>query len=154
MSDAKIEIKIGQIQFSSEGEQDWVAKQLDKILAQAEKLVQLAAPEDTGGDGGDADGGRKPMGKDPLIATKTLPVFLAEKGATKNQVRKFLATAVWLEAKGKTRLETRDIAAALTAANQTRLGNPSDSLNKNVGKGYCEKEGRQFFVTDEGKKSL
>ena len=37
MSDAKIDIKIGQIQFSGQGEQDWVAKQLDKIIAQAEE---------------------------------------------------------------------------------------------------------------------
>jgi len=32
MSEAKIEIKVGQIEFSGQGEQEWVAKQLDKIL--------------------------------------------------------------------------------------------------------------------------
>jgi len=42
MGESKIEIKIGQISFSGEGEQDWVAKQLDKILGQAEKLIHLA----------------------------------------------------------------------------------------------------------------
>jgi len=59
----------------------------------------LAPPENPPGDGG---GDSKHMEKDPAIAKKTLPVFLGEKGATKNQVKKFLATAVWLEAKGKT----------------------------------------------------
>ena len=151
MSEAKIDIKIGQIQFSGEGEQEWVAKQLDKIIAQAEKLIQLAAPENPQDDGDEHD---RRMGKDSTIAKKTLPVFLGEKEATKNQVKKFLATAVWLEAKGQHRLQTRDVVAALKASNQTRLANPSDALNKNVTKGFCEKEGTKFFVTDDGKKSL
>jgi hypothetical protein len=151
MSEAKIDIKIGQIQFSGEGDQDWVAKQLDKILAQAEKLVQLALPEkENEGDGEP----HKPMKSDALIAKKTLPAFLNEKGASTNQVKKFLSTAIWLEAKGQNRLQTRDITGALRSAKQSRLVNPSDSLNKNVSKGFCEKEGTQFYVTEEGKKSL
>lgn len=151
MSDAKIDIKIGQVQFSGEGEQDWVAKQLDKIIAQAEKLIQLSPPEKPAGDEG---GHHKPMGTDSAIAKKTLPVFLSEKNATKNQVKKFLATAVWLEAKGKEKLTTRDVSTALSDSRQSRLGNPSDCLNQNVAKGYCEKDGKEFFVTDEGKKLL
>lgn len=155
MSDAKVEIKVGQIQFSGQGEQDWVAKQLDKVLAQAEKLIQLAPPADTDTDTDTkGDGHHKPMGKDPSIAKKTLPVFLNEKGAAKSQVKRFLATAIWLEAKGKNRLQTSEVVAALKAANQARLGNASDSLNKNVTKGFCEKDGDQFFVTDDGKNSL
>jgi hypothetical protein len=151
MSESKIEIKIGQITFSGEGEQDWVAKQLDKILAQAEKLLSLApAPGEGGGD----DAGHKPMGKDPTIADKTLPAFLQEKSATTKQVKKFLATAVWLEAKGHGRLTTGDVAKALNDAHQKRLGNPAECLNQNVSKGYCEKDNKQFFVTDEGKRSL
>lgn len=31
MSEAKIEMKVGQITFSGEGEQEWVAKQLGKV---------------------------------------------------------------------------------------------------------------------------
>jgi hypothetical protein len=150
MSESKIEIKIGEITFSGQGDADWVAKQLDKILAQAEKLIQLApskadreeAPE------------HKPMGKDSTIAKKTLPAFLQEKSATTKQVKKFLATAVWLEAKGQNRLSTGDVTKALGDSNQKRLGNPADCLNQNVAKGYCEKDGKQFFVTDEGKASL
>jgi hypothetical protein len=150
MSEGKIEIKIGQIQFSGSGDQDWVAKQLDKIIAQAEKLIQLAPPEEQP----DSDGNHKPVGKVSAIAKKTLPVFLGEKNATKNQVKKFLATAVWLESKGKQKMTTRDISKALSDSHQSRLGNPSDCLNQNVSKGYCEKDGKEFFVTDEGKKSL
>ena len=150
MSEAKIDIKIGQIQFSGEGEQEWVAKQLDKIIAQAEKLIQLAPAENAQND----DGHQRPMGKDSTIAKKTLPVFLSEKNATKNQVKKFLATAVWLESKGKLKMTTRDVSKALNDSKQSRLGNPSDCLNQNVSKGHCEKDGKEFFVTDDGKNSL
>jgi hypothetical protein len=62
MSEAKIEMKIGQITFSGAGEQEWVTKQLDKILAQAEKLIHLA-PEHHDED--NRDPGKKPMGKIP-----------------------------------------------------------------------------------------
>jgi hypothetical protein len=151
MSESKIEIKIGQITFSGQGEADWVAKQLDKILAQAEKLIQLAP---AASDDGEASSGHKPMGKDSVIAKKTLPAFLQEKNATTTQVKKFLATAVWLEAKGQNRLTTGDVTKALSDANQKRLGNPADCLGQNVSKGHCEKDGKQFYVTDEGKNSL
>lgn len=153
MSESKIEIKIGEITFSGQGEPDWVAKQLDKILAQAEKLIQLTPPRGNDNGAGE-DGDHKPMGKDPSIAKKTLPAFLQEKNASSNQTKRFLATAVWLEAKGQSRLATADVTKALSGANQKRLANPADCLNKNVGKGYCEKDGKQFFVTDDGKNSL
>ncbi|MBS0154490.1 MAG: hypothetical protein JSS38_07840 [Nitrospira sp.] len=94
------------------------------------------------------------MGKDPAIAGKTLRAFLEEKGATKNQVKKFLATAVWLEAKGKNRMQTGDVSKALREASQPRLSNAAQCLNQNAKKGYCEKDGGQFFVTDDGKHSL
>jgi len=151
MSEAKIDIKIGQIQFSGEGDQDWVGKQLDKIIAQADKLIKLAPSSEENVRG---SGDHTPMVADVTIVKKTLPAFLGEKGATTNQNRRFLATAVWLDAKGKKRLQTRDVAGALKSANQARLGNPADCLNRNVSKGYCEKDGNQFFVTDEGRKSL
>ncbi len=151
MSESKIEIKIGQITFSGQGEQDWIAKQLDKILAQAEKLIQLAP---VSGESDVEGAGRKAMGKDNVIAKKTLPAFLQEKNATTKQVKKFLATAIWLEAKGMNRMSTSDVTKALNDAHQKRLGNPADCLNQNVTKGYCQKDGSQFFVTDEGKNSL
>jgi hypothetical protein len=151
MSDSKIEIKVGNISFSGQGEQDWVANQLDKILAQAEKLIQLA-PEDK--DNGPIVEGKSPIGMDLSIAKQTLRAFLQEKNATQNQVKKFLATASWLESKGQTRIQTSDVIKALKDANQTKLGNAADCLNKNVTKGHCEKDGNTFFVTDDGKKSL
>jgi hypothetical protein len=151
MTASKIEIKIGEITFASEGEQDWVAKQLDKVLGQAVKLIQLA-PAPVANEG--AAKVHKQMESDAGTPKKPLPAFLQEKNATRNQVRKFLATAAWLESKGQNRVATADVTKALKDANQTRLANPADCLNKNVAKGFCEKEGKQFFVTDEGKASL
>lgn len=153
MSESKIEIKIGHITFAGLGEADWVAKQLDKILLHAEKLIQLVpATGEVDGDGEESS--HKPMRKDATIAKKTLPAFLQEKNATTTQVKKFLATAVWLEARGQSRLTSGDVTKALNSANQKRLGNPADCLNQNVGKGHCEKDGKTFFVTDDGKNSL
>jgi hypothetical protein len=151
VSEAKIEIKIGQIQFSGQGEPDWVGKQLDKILAQAEKLIQLApkADEKLPGDKGEVSGG-----KDASITKMTLAAFLIEKNAAKNQTKKFLATSTWLHAKGQSRLQPKDVTRALKASNQSRLVNPGDALRRNISPGYCERDGKLFFVTDEGKKSL
>ena len=153
MGDSKIEIKIGQIQFSGQGEQEWIAKQLDKILAQAEKLIQLA-PTPDGDESGDSDPAHKPMKADSAISKKTLPAFLMEKGATTNQVKKFLATAVWLEAKGKNRMTNKDVTEALRVSNQTKLKNAALCLIRNTSKGLCEKDGNQFFVTEAEKTSL
>jgi len=151
MSDAKIEIKIGQIAFAGQGEQDWIAKQLDKIIAQAERLIQLVPPVD---DEHQDDDERNAVKPDAAIAKKNLPAFLSEKNATTNQVKKFLTTAIWLEAKGKNRLLSKDVVEALRTANQTKLKNPALCLSRNVSKGLCEKDGNQFFVTDGGKKSV
>ncbi len=151
MADAKIQFKLGAIEFVGEGEKEWIAQQLDKILERAPKLAALGPTKGTGGGSG---GGPSPMGPDPQIAAKTLAAFLKEKNATKNQVKKFLATAIWLEAKGKQRMTTSNVTKALRDSNQARLGNASECLNQNLTKGYCEKDGKEFFVTDEGKSSL
>jgi len=153
MPDARIEFTIGGISFVGEGEQGWVAEQLDKILEKAPDLIKLAPKKQASRTTATESHGPT-EGTDATIAKKTLPVFLNEKDATKNQLNKFLATAIWLHAKGKNRLKTSDITAALKDAQQTRLGNPSDCLNKNVKKGYIEKDGTEFFVTQEGRSFL
>ncbi len=152
MSEAKIDITIGQIHFAGEGDQTWLESQLDKILNKAIKmpqyLVETSSEEP-------ARTIQNQIGLDyPGISKMPLPSFLSEKNATTNQVRKFLCTAVWLMAKGKDRLQTTEITKALRESHQSRLGNPADCLQKNIAKGYCEKNGKEFFVTEEGRKSL
>lgn len=155
MGEAKIEIKIGEITFSGEGEPSWLSEQLDKIIDRAEELMNLTPAQITpsttssGTTQHEAD-----LSDHNEIAIKPLAVWLKSKNAESVQTTKFLATAVWVEAKGQKRLQTKDITSALSNANQRRLNNASDCLNKNLKKGFCEKEGNQFYVTEEGKRSL
>ncbi|ARB44675.1 hypothetical protein [Alloalcanivorax xenomutans] len=150
--EAKVQIKIGQIEFAGEGAEAWVSKQLDKVIENAEKLVALAPKESPSRSEGERGG--KPMGEDSNIASKSLAIFLKEKNATSDQTKKFLATAVWLESKGNNRMKTGDVTKALKDSNQTRLGNASQCLSNNLKHGYCERDGSGFFVTTEGKDSL
>jgi len=43
MSDSKLSIKIGSVEFSGEGNQDWLASQLDKILDKVPELLKVRA---------------------------------------------------------------------------------------------------------------
>jgi hypothetical protein len=150
MADAMIEIKVGAFSFAGEGTEKWLSSELEKLLVKIPELVEVA-PAEPAGDGGEQPaGGTKKKGK-----LGSLALFLREKSATDNQIKKFLATAVWLHSTtGKDRLTTGEVKAALRTANQSKINNPSDALNQNVGKGHAEKDGSSFFVTDPGRTSL
>lgn len=151
MAEAKIEIKVGSFSFTGEGTEKWLSDELDKLLARIPELVEIAPAES--GDGGDSAGAAPKAKKNGRLGT--LATFLRDKSATDNQVKKFLATAVWLhDTTGKDRLTTGEVKAALKKANQTKINNPSDALNQNVGKGHAEKDGGSFFVTDPGRTSF
>jgi hypothetical protein len=149
MTEAKIEIGIGQIHFTGEGSEEWGAQQLDKILSKAKDLLQLVPPALVQ----DAVKTHKEIASDKIVAQKPLATFFKEKNAT-NQVKRFLATAIWLESRGKNRLTTTEVGDALRKNSQTPLTNPSDCLGQNVGKGFCAKDGKTFYVTEEGKAAL
>jgi len=73
----------------------------------------------------------------------TLASYLKKKNATDNQRRQFLATAAYLHDKtGDRRLTTSQVKKALSTNNQGKLTNASASLNDNVGRGFCEKDGK------------
>jgi hypothetical protein len=155
VSDAKIEIQIGEVRFSGEGEQEWLTLQLDKILDKAKDLIELSPqPAAIQNNGPQTPHQAADFSNSP-VANQSLASFLKSKNATTAQVDKFLATAIWVEAKeNKIRLKTADISSALSKASQTKLNNPADKLNQNVSKGFCEKEGKEFFVTQEGKTKM
>jgi len=148
MADAKIQITVGAITFSGEGAQDWVEKQLDKVLRLAPDLLKLAP--DTPGESKE-NPAKPPRSSD---GSGTLASFLTRKTATTNQVKKFLATAEWLHIKGQKKLATNDVTKALSDSHQKKLTNPAQCLNSNVTKGHCEKDGSSFFVTPEGRTFL
>lgn len=156
MADAKIEIKIGPLSFSGEGPSEWLSKQLDKVL---EKVPDLSRSRVDGLDTDDHEadeknelGGATKKAK----AKANLASFLRDKRATANQVRKFLATAVWIEdGESKDRITTKEVTQALSQAKQSALTNPSQCLSHNVSQGFCQKDGKkQFFVTPEGRLEL
>ena len=77
--------------------------------------------------------------------------YLTEKKVLNNQVRKFLATAVFLSRNNNlTRLSTPMISRLLKSLGIEKLQNASDCLNKNEKKGYCIKEGKEFIITENG----
>lgn len=146
MAEAKIQVEVGQFGFSGEGEQQWLAQQMDKILKSAESLTKLALPASQ-------DGGKNAGGGKDIATDATLPHFLKEVNAS-SQVNVFLATAEWLRRKGKSTISTGDVSKALKEAHQNKLANASQCLANNVSNGYCEKDGKGFYVTDQGRKQL
>lgn len=61
MSDSKIQVKVGIVEFSGEGNQDWLAKQLDKILDKVPELLKIevgdSSNKNNNNGGGSGSGG-------------------------------------------------------------------------------------------------
>lgn len=146
MASGRIGFSLGSVSFEGEGEADWVVKQMESFVSKLPALTQSRKA------GTFTDGVNK--GSVEHDSSVTLASFLRSTGSTDNQVRKFLATAEWLHQRGETRVNTSTVVKALRDSSQKSLGNASDCLNRNVSKGFCEKVGSGFFVTDEGRASL
>ncbi len=81
--------------------------------------------------------------------------YLKSKKVGNNQVRKFLATAIFLARNNNlSRLTTPMISRALKSYGIDKLQNASDCLNKNEKKGYCIKDGKEFIITENGYLSI
>jgi hypothetical protein len=147
MGEAKIEVALGALSFSGEGDQEWLSKQLDKIIEAAPSLARiepyLAA---SANEASPNPGPTAPEG----VFTQTIASYIKAKQGDTNQQRRFLATANWLRRRGNTNLTTAAVTKALQDHHQKRLSNPADCLNKNVNRGYCEKTGDGFFITTDG----
>lgn len=158
MADAKLEIKVGEISFTGEGAESWLAQQLDKILAKLPELMSGAENGDSSnnGDSHSEDKKTEGLGNSGGRSKTTLAAFLKEKKATTNQARRYLATATWLQdVEGKNRLTTSDVTKALNEHNQGRLSNPAQCLIHNASRGMVAKDGKkQFYVTDDGRAEL
>lgn len=150
MGSTKIDVKLGPVSFSGEGDQAWLAEQLEKVLTAAPKVLGVAPTENPT---------PKQLSSNAQAAegefTTSLSSYIKEKGGESNQVDRFLITADWLRRRGNTKLVTSAVSKALIDNHQKRLGNPADTLNQNVSKGYCEKTpGGGFYITPEGLKKL
>ena len=156
MSEAKIEIRVGEVSFSGEGTEKWLSEQLDKLIEKIPQLSKVHSQKhaETGGTGTGAGTGSGAAASQTI--TGILAAFLKAKSATTNQVRKFLATAIWLhDHESMEFVNTSDVIAALSDAKQKELTNPAASLNQNVSKGFCSKRTKnQFYVSDEGREDI
>jgi hypothetical protein len=150
VSTTKIEVTVGTVSFSGEGDQAWLAEQLDKVLKAAPDLSRI--PSRPAGNFRSSSGDSTPL--DPSQFTTSLSAYIKEKGGESNQVDRFLITADWLRRRGVTNLATAAVSKSLTDNHQKRLANPADCLNKNVSKGLCEKTETGFYITPEGLKKL
>lgn len=161
MNNARIEFKIGNIEFVGEGDQDWVTEQFNKMLdripnlvTESKKTAPKAIPQIT-------EIPVAPQNTD-LFSTQSkdraipenISTFLRKKDAIDKQRRKFLGTAVWLQLNGQQLIKTKDVTDALRAARQVRITNPSHQLNQNIAQGFCQKEGRGFYVTPQGVENI
>ena len=140
----KIRIKVGDVEVDYDGAEAFLTKKLPELVGRLRPTGSRQAP----GTGGD----QKPGGHTAKhqATNGSLAGYLIATKAKQNQVRKFLATAAWLQQKGNERVSTADVTKALKVARQGKLTNPADCLNKNVGKGHCEKDGKQFYVLEDG----
>lgn len=148
MSTSKIKFKVGHISFIGEGEAEWLAKQMDKIILHASSLSKIPAPKLANPPATDST-----PSSNPETFTDSLVKHLKEKDS-KSAAQKFLVTADWLRRKGKDPISTSDVTSALKENQQSRLSNASQALNDNVSKGFCQKDGNGFFITQEGKEHL
>ena len=140
----KIRIEVGGIKVDYEGPEDFLDSKLPKLITDVTTLAEQVPAESAGDDSnGNTESG----------TSSTLASFLREKKAD-SQPKRFLATAQWLHQKGSERIKTGDVTQALRENSQRRLSNASECLNRNISKGLCERDGKEFFVTDEGRNSL
>lgn len=149
MAEARLEIEFGTTRFNAEGSQTWVDAKYENFITQVKELGVQPTRSPKGkvnGEQSDGDVSNEEVGP--------LAIFLREKNVGANQNKRFLATAVWLKRQGQTTIQTASVVKALAEAQQQRLGNPADILNKNVKKGFCVKTNDGFYVTPEGEESL
>lgn len=142
----KIELNIGGISFSGEGDQSWLAEQV-AVLIEAAKSNQIIDSPTNGSPDNDPE-------QRSTANIGSLNSYLKSRGAENVQVQRFLATAAWLHHRGEEPLTSTLVSRALRDNQQKRLGNPADCLNQNVGRGFCEKTPDGFFITPEGWQQL
>jgi galactitol-specific phosphotransferase system IIC component len=59
MSESKIQVKVGIVEFSGEGDQVWLAAQLDKILEKIPELLKIEIDSESNSDKGNEGGNKR-----------------------------------------------------------------------------------------------
>jgi hypothetical protein len=160
----KLRVKLGATEIDYEGNSEFLSQEimptLGKMLELVEARADLNRPTETlqlesdPGPSAELDAiDRAPNEEFSSVTTAAnvaLASYLRKTGGDTTQVLRFLATAAWLFRRGSNELSTTLVAKALQENHQKKLGNPSDCLNQNVAKGFCEKTKTGFFITPDG----
>jgi hypothetical protein len=180
MAESKIDFSFENFHFACEGDQNWVEAQLNQVLNRIPwpKKPEFPVISGSGSLSGTKNSlkesvrtkvpgahkierskrGPKPrsVAEPEVVKVSADPLleFLIEKDADKNQVKKFLAAAVFLHSRGQEKFSTTMISKFLKSAHTEKLINASDCLNKNEKKGFCIKEDKEFILTDAGIRSI
>ncbi len=175
MAESKIDFSYENLHFSCEGDKDWVESQLNQVLNRIPELNRSELFVKSGDE--KLNSAQEITEKQPVAEKKerykrgrksklgTIPAveqfsgdplfeFLKGKNAEKNQVKKFLATAVYLHSQGVEKFSTPMVSKSLKSARIEKLLNASDCLNKNEKKGFCIKDDKEFVLTESGIRSI
>ncbi len=139
---AYFRFKCGKVIITSEGSEDFLEHVLPKLVSDIGEQVRDMAEDVSIPDGVDGQ--------------ESLKTFVSRQSED-TQVSRFLAAAAWLQVHQSGRLTTTAVAHALRESKLPKLNNASDSLNRNIDKGFCERrnnKGPEFFVTPEGLKEV
>lgn len=156
MTNSKIEIKIGIIEFSGEGDQEWLAEQLDKIIEKAPEFINsgVALAQPTPELKNETLKDNQVKAASSNVQKKPLASFIKDK-SPKTQPQLFLVTSIWIHDNlGSKRIQQQDINTQLKESNQKPIGKPSQELGRNVKAGFIVKDGSQFYVTPDGRKQF
>lgn len=182
MAESKIDFSFDNLHFACEGDKDWVETQLNQVLNRipglnklekvvksekvktspvkviAEDVLEEEVPVAPVKEKGKRGRKRKEVAEPVIVVEEAagdpLYEFLKNKNADKNQVKKFLAAAVYMHSQGIEKFSTPTVSKALKAAHIEKLLNASDCLNKNEKKGFCIKDEKEFILTELGIRSI
>ena len=121
MSDSKIQVKVGIVEFSGEGNQDWLAKQLDKILDKVPELLKIEVGDpanknnQNNNTGGGGSGSGSSVGSGTISGLSVLNI--AGKLNSKSGSDVAIAAAAYLHfVEGKSVFSRDDLSSAMKKA--------------------------------------
>jgi hypothetical protein len=148
MSESKIQVKVGIVEFSGEGEQEWLAKQLDKILEKVPELLKIEV-SGSGRPTGNTDNNHNGNGTTTISGLSVLNI--AGKLSNKSGSDLAIIAAAYLHfVEGKTSFSRDDISSAMKKA----TGIYKDSYMSNLTSYLTQLEKSSIFLKNGSSYSL
>jgi hypothetical protein len=153
-------LKLGTAEIEFVGDAEFLKDEILPVVSRIVEVAETNSVRSTGTEIKQIENGQNEsdkFGEPEQVITNpvgSLASHIKLYGAENNQVRRFLVTADWICRRGNKLTRPNDVVVALRENQQAKLANASECLNKNVGKGHCEKTTDGFFVTPEGLKQL